>query len=302
MERLRATIRKYFGFSRVETNGFILLVPLTALIILAPTVYKTHLRQSINITEDSVLTQHLRDEIKSLIQPKNKSKPSKPTLTKDLSPVLFNPNTATPQQLEHMGLSKRLVRIIDNYRAKGGVFRVKKDLSKIYGLDEKSFRQLYDYIDLPETISKQKSNIYNKKAKESGAVLATIKDINSATKDDFVKIRGIGDVLSERIILFRSRLGGFHSLNQLGEVYGLKDSVVMKMKEQFILSDSVLLTQLNIKTATEKELSNHPYISYHLAKLLVAYRDQHDIQSKTQLLGIKVINDSIYQKISPYLK
>lgn len=50
-------------------------------------------------------------------------------------------------------------------------------------------------------------------------------DINTADTTAFIALPGIGSKLANRIVSFRSKLGGFNSVEQIREVYGLKDSV-----------------------------------------------------------------------------
>lgn len=301
MLRLRSYVRRYLGFSRKETNGFLILIPLIALIILFPGIYKNLIYPSETTTTDDKFAQLLADEIQSMINDRKTDKSNELKVVLKLTPKIFDPNIADIGQLELMGLSKKLSRTIDNYRKKGGVFRVKNDLSKIYGLNQEIFQQLYQYIDLPEKLSSYKNSHKAREEKKSIQPEIEVKDLNSATQQDLMAIKGIGEVLSKRIISFRSGLGGFHSLEQLKEVYALEDTVVSRLQEHFDLSDSNRISQLDLTTSTRIELSDHPYISQKLAKIIIAYRDQHKFQSINQLSNIKVITDSIYQKIAPYI-
>ena len=55
---------------------------------------------------------------------------------------LFDPNIESKEQLIHKGLSKRVVNNIINYRNKGGSFKVKKDLVRLYSLSEMDNQKL----------------------------------------------------------------------------------------------------------------------------------------------------------------
>lgn len=46
------------------------------------------------------------------------------------------------------------------------------------------------------------------------------KDINEVEEFDFLKVKGIGKVLSSRIVKYRKYIKGFSTLDQLYEVYG----------------------------------------------------------------------------------
>ena len=58
-------------------------------------------------------------------------------------------------------------------------------------------------------------------------------DLNTASAEDLQRVRGIGPTLSERIVKFRTRLGGFSENDQLKEVYGLTEEIVLKCKNIF---------------------------------------------------------------------
>jgi len=53
---------------------------------------------------------------------------------------LFDPNIESKEQLIHKGLSKRVVNNIINYRNKGGRFKIKKDLVRLYSLSEMEYQ------------------------------------------------------------------------------------------------------------------------------------------------------------------
>ena len=46
-------------------------------------------------------------------------------------------------------------------------------------------------------------------------------DFFASTVEDWQKLRGVGPSFSKRIVKFRDRLGGFYSIEQVGETYGL---------------------------------------------------------------------------------
>ena len=51
------------------------------------------------------------------------------------------------------------------------------------------------------------------KIKKSKAI--EVKDLNTSTAADLTQVRGIGEVLSKRIVKYRTRLQGFDELDQL---------------------------------------------------------------------------------------
>jgi DNA uptake protein ComE-like DNA-binding protein len=48
---------------------------------------------------------------------------------------------------------------------------------------------------------------------------SSCKDINSATQEDLMKVYGIGQVLSERILKMKEAVGGIVSMDQMHDVW-----------------------------------------------------------------------------------
>lgn len=294
---IRKWIRTYFNFNRKEVNGMMVLVPLLLLVFMLPGLLESYLvRNQSNMDQPS---DSLYQKIKKMAKKRPASVKKEGPSIRKFQPFSFDPNTIDEEALSRMGLSNRIVSNIIRYRNNGGQFRIKKDLSKIYGLDGKLFLKLEPFIELPDAVYKKSE--YTPKAMPSEQPKVTLIDINQADTTELKQIRGVGSVLSKRIITFRDRLGGFHNIGQLSEVYGLKDSVVLKLQERFYVGDSIRITKLDLLKSSVEELRNHPYINYRLSNLIVAYRKQHKVTSLNQIRDIKIITDSIYKKIQPYL-
>ena len=93
---------------------------------------------------------------------------------------------------------------------------------------------------------------------------------------------------SNRIVKFRRALGGFASINQIAEVYGISDSLYQNIKSRLVL-DSVELVRIPINTASFKEINRHPYISYEQTKAL--------FNAKSKVGKFKTIQDLIELEI-----
>ena len=55
-------------------------------------------------------------------------------------------------------------------------------------------------------------------------------DINSATKEDFMKIKGIGTKKAEKIIAYRKKHGKFKNADEIANVKGISKKIVEKIK------------------------------------------------------------------------
>lgn len=125
--------------------------------------------------------------------------------------------------------------------------------------------------------------------------------INTADSAAWEALPGIGPTLAGRLVRFRNKLGGFYSIAQVAETYGLPDSTFKKIQASLRL-DSSSLKKLNINEMDEKSLGQHPYVRYKLARLIVQYRSIHGPFSHPgDLYNIPLVNDSIYRKLEKYI-
>jgi len=64
------------------------------------------------------------------------------------------------------------------------------------------------------------------------AVSAFALDINTASAEEFVKVKGIGEKKAERIISYRNEHGNFNSIDELTNVKGIGKKIVAIIKSE----------------------------------------------------------------------
>src|SRR5258705_24726 len=129
----------------------------------------------------------------------------------------------------------------------------------------------------------------------------TAVDINNADTIAFISLPGIGSKLAARIVTFRDKLGGFYSIEQVRETYGLPDSTFQKIK-QWLKLDNASVKKININTATVDELKAHPYIKFSIANPIVAYRTENWLFTKLEdIKKVMAVTNELYDKIVSYL-
>jgi len=207
----------------------------------------------------------------------------------------FDPNTVTQTELLQLGLSKKVAASWINWRNKGAVFYKKEKVKKVYGLKEADYNRLEPYIVIQRNFPNADEI---PKSYEQRAIKI---DVNTATAEEFIALKGIGEKTAARIVKFRNALGGFTSIKQVSETWGLPKETFYNLQPQFSITKNDIQT-LNINTATPKELSKHPYLNWKQANAIVNYRTQNgNFEQVKDLKNIVVIDGILYDKIESYL-
>lgn len=298
MNPARKWIRDIFGFSGNEINGFLVLIPLMFLAVFSEPLYHrwtaTRERQY----------QADKEELDSLVARWERLEPTQSTANQEVLCFPFDPNTATVGELRQLGFSDRSANRIAAYRQKGGVFRVKSDILKIYGLDSTLYKRLYTFIKLP-TRRLPQAERHGVPTRDSFGKTGVTKtfDINTADTILLKTVYGIGPVLAGRILKFRKALGGFVKPEQLNEVYGLDSAVVQRLLKVCFIAPDFMPEKININTADEKRLSGHPYIRNSIAGALMSYRYQHgDFMDVNDIKKISIMQADEAARLLPYIK
>lgn len=220
----------------------------------------------------------------------------------------FDPNTVSSSDWKRLGLRDNTIATISKYLSKGGHFYKPVDLQKIWGLKSSDLERLLPYIRIENTEKQYgQTNAYGQyKPGDNSTPPATkylpkIIDINMGDTTDFITLPGIGSKLANRIVTFRDKLGGFYSVDQVRETFGLPDSTFQKIKSQLSINFNPV-KQININTASLNDMKLHPYIRYAVANAIIQYRTQHgNFASVEEIKKIMIITDDIYRKLFPYI-
>ena len=213
----------------------------------------------------------------------------------------FDPNELSLSEWKKLGLGDKTIRTIENYLSKGGHFKKPEDLQKVYGLHKDEYERLAPYVKIEFSSANVALQKDNEPLGKNFAPRYSVIDINTTDTSGFVSLPGIGNKLAARIVIFRDKLGGFYSISQIGETYGLPDSTFQKIK-QYLKLENTTIKKININTATVDELKAHPYIKWSIANPIIAYRNEHGpFSSIEDIKKVMAVTDEIYNKIAPYL-
>jgi competence protein ComEA len=204
----------------------------------------------------------------------------------------FDPNRASSSALISLGFSEKQTKTIVSYRQKGGRFKHPSDMYRIFGVDSALILRLIPYIIIERdtAFGLERKNVQFKKT-----------ELNRSDSTELDKLPGIGPVLASRIIKYRKLLGGYVSVIQLKEVYGLTDSTYRLIAGR-VSADSLAITFININTAGFKELIRHPYFERYDVQAILKYRElKGKITGIAELLDNKIISREKAQRVRPYL-
>jgi competence ComEA-like helix-hairpin-helix protein len=178
----------------------------------------------------------------------------------------YNPNYLSEEQAYRLGISNTAYRNIEQYRASGKYFDRLETFKTIGGLSDSLSEELKSRLKFPNTVNRIKYN----KTKEVKSIC-----LNEATPEELQRVRGIGPVLSVRIVKFREALGGFQVPEQLQDVYGVSPEVARRISDRFPIIKLPKVQKININEATAFELSKLTYLTYEMAQKLVVHRNQN---------------------------
>ncbi len=252
---------------------------------------------SMTAAEDAVLSfQELADSVKSSGTPPAKEKETPKSNQPFLSPVTIM--TASVNQLTAIGFSKKVAFTIQKYIKAGGQIRDEKNLQKIYGIDTNELKDILPFIIFPSPPVKQDS-ISSKSTYLHKEYASTVFDLNTATADELESLPGIGPVLADRITKFRTALGGFYSIDQIRECYGLKEETFDLIKSRLVLVEP--LQQFSLDTVNFKTFS-HPYINRNVLRMLPNFIKNHGpIKNERALRKVFPPDTNWCNKLLPYV-
>lgn len=308
--RWSAWLREYLTFTRKERIGLLVVVLVIVIIWIAPHLIRPT-KSSIALGDTSWIS-----AAKILHQKEHDSTNDSKTKDETLDAVIqdrpatgnktradlfyFDPNTLSHEGWQKLGLPEKTITTIERYLSKGGHFNSAGDLKKIYGINPNQLAMLLPYVKI-ETTARQAPTGYTKNDFKRGQVSNGSVEINFADTSAFIALPGIGSKLALRIVNFREKLGGFYSVDQVGEVYGLADSTFAKIKP-LLKCENASVKRINVNTASKDELKSHPYIKWNLASAIVEYRTQHgNFSSVEDLKKIAAVTEDLFAKIKAYL-
>lgn len=203
----------------------------------------------------------------------------------------FDPNAVSQQKLVDMGLRNWQARNLISYREKYKPFTQQSQLSEVYGLDSSLAKKLQEFAVID-------SATFGRKAKPEEKLVTV--DLNRADSVQLLKVSGIGPYTAGKILRLRAALGGFHSHEQLLEIYPIDSARLEKLRPQLLCNSEVKRIDLNL--ASYEELMAHPYLEYRVVKNIIHFRENiRPFNEVNELRNIELVDAPLFRKIAPYL-
>mgnify|MGYP002634659654 CR=1 FL=1 len=127
-------------------------------------------------------------------------------------------------------------------------------------------------------------------------------ELNFEDSIALISVGGICPFYANQTIKYRNDLGGFISLKQFPEIWGIEKIDLERVSSQITIDNSNLI-KINLNTYTLEGLWNHPFLNYKQSKSIINYMMQHDDYKLIEDIQDIVLIDSIlFRKIAPYFK
>jgi len=292
--------RHWNEFTSLERNGILVLLVLIFFTLMIPWVYRAlfQVRQEDFGPFNREMDEFLEGLAKDSMVGQGTSAALTELPTAGHQPVLFpfDPNTLPDSGWLHLGISERQIRTIRNFQSKGGRFRKKEDLAKIYGLSAKEYQRIEPFITIPSVHHEKPPEAISQK--QTRPVISI--DLNQADTTKLMELKGIGPSFAKRIIKYRERLGGFYSVDQLLEVYGF-DQARLDGIRGYCNTGTGPYRKIPLNLVSTQELMKHPYMDYTTAKAIVDFRISRKVISEMGQLGeVPSIPAELLEKMRHY--
>jgi len=287
--------KSLFWYNNSQRNGILFLVILVIAFQLIYFYVDFSQNEVNNLNSDEItLFQKEIDSLKHIELEKRKPK---------IFP--FNPSFLTDYRGYQLGMSTEEIDRLLEHRANGKYINSPKEFQQVTHISDSLLKTIEPYFKFPEWVKNKKKN-NNKKYtsnKPRKSESFTIQELNTASAKDLTSVNGIGEKLSQRIVKYRNKLGGFLVNEQLYEVYNLEKEVADRVLERFKIIDPPDIEKINVNTATFKEVLSISYIDYELTKEIFNYRDEvAELQSLEELKKIAGFPLEKFDRIALYLE
>lgn len=273
--------KSFFRFDSKQRMGIFVLLMIILVIQLTAYFIDVTIKEDVSVEKQQWLS--LQTEMDSLKIAKTSSKP-------EMYP--FNPNFITDYKGYKLGMSTIEIDRLLEFRKANKYVNSAQEFQTVTKISDSLLNVISPYFKFPDWVKNKKNDFPQEKQPAFKKEKIALIDINKATQEDLMKIYGIGPGLSERILKQKDLLGGFVSMEQMSDIWGLSPEVIEKLNVQFYVGSLPEIKKIKINDASVKELSQFPYFRYPVSKEIVTYRSMNNgvltIEDLTKVKGFPV--------------
>ena len=278
------TRSEYFIFSREQRKGIFVLFGI--IIVLQLLYFFGNFNALVKEFPEKQKWLALQSQIDSMKMEEKKESPKI---------YLFNPNFITDYKGYKLGMSVPEIDRLLAFRKENKYVNSSKEFQNVTQVSDSLLNAIAPFFKFPDWVNNKKQfKVYGKYSNKAFAKKEKIVfiDINQATQKDLISIYGVGEAISLRILKLKESLGGFVSMEQMNDIWGLSPEVIENLSTHFKVTAMPNLKKIDINNASLKELSQFSYFRYPLAKEIVTYRsmngDIKNIEDLTKIRGFPV--------------
>ena len=199
----------------------------------------------------------------------------------------FDPNTLDAEGFYALGcFTARQAEAMVAYRERIGGFRSLLEFADCYLICDTLYAAMEEFITLsplPEPVK-------------------VLVDINTADSAALVALPGIGPRSATDILLYRERLGGYHSPEQLKDLAVVMDKNYALFEKE-IWCDSCKIRKIDINFVAPNELARHPYMTAsRMRKILKQRQKRGGWNTIEEMISDDIFTTEEAARISPYLQ
>ncbi|MEI9920823.1 MAG: helix-hairpin-helix domain-containing protein [Bacteroidota bacterium] len=225
MRRIKAFLRLIFGFSKTETNAFLVLLPLMLIVIVSEPVYQTYFMYN---KPDNLSEQRVVDSIVAIWEKPKEIKTDSFKRSYHKRKVFLKPkarpqakfdlNLADTTQLKSIyGIGTVIAKRIIAYRTNLGGFISDDQLYEIWGLDSTVVSRLADKSVIAPGFTPNK--------------LA----INRCSEQDLARHPYLRTKLARAIVNYRFQHGNFASIDDMKKIGIMEEKIFLRIKPYITL-------------------------------------------------------------------
>ncbi|WP_223033834.1 ComEA family DNA-binding protein [Hanstruepera marina] len=271
-------MKSHFAFTKKQRNGIFLLLICIILLQIAIFYSASSSKPDVQNSEQIIKWQLEIDSLKSI-----KIVESKPKI------YPFNPNFITDYKGYTLGMSTEEIDRLHDFRARDKWVNSAQEFQQVTKVSDTLLEEISPYFKFPEWVANPKPKTY--RATQYNNTPKTFEqktDLNTATASQLQRVYGIGEKLSDNIINYRTKVGGFAADIELQEVYGLKPDVIKNIGKAFTVKTPRTFQKINLNTATKDQLVTIKYIDYEIAHDIIEERTLRDgFKSLDELTKVK---------------